>query len=112
MNASPKLHKQAPSSQAKNEGFSSPAAQDDLLDIALYIAVDIPRRAATFVDELERQCNLLGEVPGIGTARPELDQGIPHAAHGRYLIFYHEQEDQLRIERILHGARDIDVEDF
>ena len=31
----------------------SPAAQTDLLDIALYIAQDNPKRALSFVDELE-----------------------------------------------------------
>jgi len=90
----------------------SPAAQDDLLDIALYIAQDNPARAATFVDELEAKCMLLGKASGIGTARPELGQGVRMLPHGRYLIFYREQESQLRIERILHGARDIDGEDL
>lgn len=90
----------------------SPAAQDDLLEIALYIAQDNPARAATFVEELEGKCMLLGTASGIGTARPELGQGVRMLPHGRYLIFYREQESQLRIERILHGARDIDGEDL
>jgi toxin ParE1/3/4 len=90
----------------------SPAAQDDLLDIALYIAQDNPKRAATFVEELEAKCMLLGTASGIGTTRPELGQGVRMLPHGRYLIFYREQEGQLRIERILHGARDIDGEDL
>jgi len=90
----------------------SPAAQDDLLDIALYIAQDNPARAGTFVDDLEAKCNLLGKASGIGTAKPELGQGVKMLPHGNYLIFYREQDSQLRIERILHGARDIDGDDF
>jgi toxin ParE1/3/4 len=46
----------------------SPAAQGDLLDIAVYIAQDNPARAATFVEELEAKCMLLGAASGIGTA--------------------------------------------
>jgi toxin ParE1/3/4 len=56
------------------------AAQDDLLNIALYIAQDNPERAATFVDELEAKCNLLGKASGIGAARPELGQGGQNAS--------------------------------
>ena len=66
----------------------SAVAKDDLLDIAVYIAQDNSTRALTFVDELEAKCNRLGNAPGIGTARPELGEGIRVLPHGRYLIFY------------------------
>jgi hypothetical protein len=32
--------------------------------------------------------------------------------HGRYLIFYRAVNQHLRIERIMHGARDIGGDDF
>ncbi len=32
--------------------------------------------------------------------------------HGRYLIFYREANKGLRIERILHGSRDIGYDAF
>jgi toxin ParE1/3/4 len=32
--------------------------------------------------------------------------------HHRYLIFYRELDDLLRIERVLHSARDIGDDDF
>ena len=32
--------------------------------------------------------------------------------HGRYLIFYRAVNQDLRIERIMHGARDIGGDDF
>ncbi len=50
----------------------SPAAQDDLLEIATYIGQDNPNRALSFVDELETRCAALANAPGIGTKRPEL----------------------------------------
>ncbi len=90
----------------------SPAARDDLLEVALYIAQDNPARASTFVDELEFRCRGLGEAPGIGTARPELGEGIRMLPHGRYLIFYRQAPDTIRIERVMHGARDIDADEF
>jgi toxin ParE1/3/4 len=85
----------------------SPAAQADLMDIAIFIAQDNPARALTFVDELEEKCDALGSAPGIGTSRPELGEGIRMLPHGRYLIFYREVSRGLRVERIMHGSRDI-----
>jgi plasmid stabilization system protein ParE len=32
--------------------------------------------------------------------------------HGRYIIFYREHETTLRIERVMHSARDIAGDDF
>lgn len=90
----------------------SPAAQADLLDIAVFIAQNNPARALTFVDELESKCDALGGAPGIGTLRPELGEGICMLPHGRYLIFYRAVNQDLRIERIMHGARDIGGDDF
>lgn len=90
----------------------SPAARDDLMEIADYIAQDNPRRAMSFIDELESRCDALGAAPGIGTQRPELGPGICGLPHGRYLIFYRAANTVLRIERIMHGARDIDGGDL
>jgi toxin ParE1/3/4 len=92
-------------------GFSV-AARNDLIDITDYIAQDNPVRALSFVDELETKCMGLGRMPGVGTARPELGVGVRTLPHCRYLIFYREHEDQIRIERVMHGARDIGGDDF
>ena len=83
-------------------------AKGDLLDIAVYIAEDNPDRALTFVDELEAKCAKLG----IGIARPELGEGIQAIPHGHYVICYREEQQIVRIERVLHGARDIRASDF
>jgi len=82
------------------------------MDIAVFIAEDNPTRALTFVDELEKICELLGRTLGLGTRRPELGEGICMLPHGRYLIFYREAGKGVRIERIMHGARDIGGDDF
>lgn len=90
----------------------SPAAREDLMEIAVYIAQDHPARALSFVDELQDKCALVGNAPGIGTARPELGDGIRVLPHGRYLIFYRERDGAIRIERVMHGSRDIGGDDL
>lgn len=59
-----------------------------------------------------RSVAALSRAPGIGTTRPELGDGIRMLPHGRYLIIYRRVNTGLRIERILHGARDIGGDDF
>lgn len=88
----------------------SPEAAADLADIAGYIARDNPKRARTFVDELEAHCAGLIEYPDTGRTRPELAPGLRSKPHGHYLIFYTPGTEVVRIERILHGARDLEGE--
>ena len=45
--------------------------------------------------------------PGSFPARDELHEGLRSARHGRYLIFFMEAEEEVRIVRVLHGARDL-----
>ncbi|HEX8655409.1 MAG TPA: type II toxin-antitoxin system RelE/ParE family toxin [Allosphingosinicella sp.] len=85
----------------------SPAATQDLVEIAAYIAADDPRRASSFVDELELRCSKLPAFPNAGRARPELSLGLRSVPEGKYVIFYSSSEAGVRIERILHGARDL-----
>jgi toxin ParE1/3/4 len=82
------------------------------MDIAVFIAEDNPTRALTFVDDLEEKCDVLGRTPGIGSQRPELGDGVCMLPYGRYLIFYREAGKGVRIERIMHSARDIGGDDF
>jgi toxin ParE1/3/4 len=85
----------------------SPEAEADLADIAAYIAADDPARALSFVDELEASCAGLTDYPDAGRARPELAPDLRSKPHGPYVIFYTPGAKAVRIERILHGARDI-----
>jgi toxin ParE1/3/4 len=85
----------------------SPAAESDLAEIARFIAEDNVSRAMSFVDELEGACSVLLDHPLAGTARTEIRAGLRSKPHGRYVIFYTPLEATVRIERILHSARDI-----
>ncbi|MCP3055456.1 type II toxin-antitoxin system RelE/ParE family toxin [Aurantimonas marianensis] len=39
-------------------------------------------------------------------ARDDISPGLRAAVHGRYLLFFRELDDEVRIVRVLHGARD------
>jgi toxin ParE1/3/4 len=88
----------------------SPEAMADLVDIGAYIAKDDPRWARSFVEELETRCANLTEYPLTGRARPELAPDLRSKPHGQYLIFYTPGVEVVRVERILHGARDVEGE--
>jgi plasmid stabilization system protein ParE len=45
-------------------------------------------------------------------ARPELSEGLRSCAHQRYVIFFTASPERMRIERIIHGSRDITDESF
>ena len=85
----------------------SPAAEADLIDIAAWIAKDDAARALTFVEELEASCARLTDYPDSGRERPELAPRLRSKPHGRYVLFYTPMRGEVRIERILHGARDV-----
>ena len=85
----------------------TPAARADLLSIAEYIADDDAVRAVSFADELEAKARQAAERPRSFPARDDLSPGLRSAAHGRYLLFFRERDEEVRIVRILHGARDL-----
>lgn len=85
----------------------SPAADADLTDIASFIARDNVSRAVTFVDELEAACTKLLDFPLSGTVRSDLRAGLRSRVYGSYVIFYTLVPGSVRVERILHGARDV-----
>jgi toxin ParE1/3/4 len=83
-------------------------AKLDLEDIGDYIARDNPQRAITFVDEIRQRCFAIVQAPRAAPLRESLGKGVRVVPYGQYLIFYTVQPDEVRIERVLHGARDID----
>ncbi|WP_075223121.1 type II toxin-antitoxin system RelE/ParE family toxin [Acuticoccus yangtzensis] len=90
----------------KRLGYA-PTALADLRDIALYIAEDDPDRALSFVAELERTAALAAERPASFRERSDIAPGLRVVVHGRYLIFFRELAEEVRIVRVLHGARNL-----
>ncbi|MGH7210518.1 MAG: type II toxin-antitoxin system RelE/ParE family toxin [Acetobacteraceae bacterium] len=87
----------------------SPRAVTDLEDIAAYIARDNPLRAAAFVNELEARCAAVARDPLSYPTREDLASELRVAVHGRYLVLFHASADgdAVRVERVVHGARDL-----
>jgi toxin ParE1/3/4 len=85
----------------------SPLAETDLEEIGDYIARDNPRRALTFVQELRERCTQITHHPEAAPLRPEFGVDLRLVPFGRYLIFYTVSAKAVRIERILHGARQL-----
>ena len=85
----------------------SPATEHDLEEIGDYIANDNPRRAITFIREVRERCNAIGELPYAAPLREDILPGLRMIPHGNYLLFYTVIDGAVRIERILHGVREI-----
>lgn len=82
-------------------------AEMDLAEITDFIALDNPERAYEFEDELLERAQKISLAPLGYVERTELKEGVRSCAHGAYVIFFTVDDYGIRIERILHGARDL-----
>jgi toxin ParE1/3/4 len=87
----------------------SPRSRQDLLDIGDYIAKDSRANARRFVAKLMEQCKRIGRAPLGYVSREDLAPGLRMAALDSYVIFFRVLDGTVRIERVLHGARNLPV---
>lgn len=87
-------------------------ARTDLTEIWLYIAERNPAAADRVLDEIERVCRLIATRPKMGRERSELKPNIRSFGAMSWIIFYRIDNDFIEIERLLHGARDLDAIEF
>jgi toxin ParE1/3/4 len=87
----------------------SPKSRQDLLDIGDYIAKDSRGHARGFVAKLMRQCERIGLAPMAYVGREDIAPGLRMATLERYVIFFRILNDDVRIERVLHSARNLPV---
>ncbi|MEA1650151.1 type II toxin-antitoxin system RelE/ParE family toxin [Nitrospirillum sp. BR 11164] len=82
-------------------------AEQDLQDIALFIAQDDVDRALAFVEELESVCRRRALFPAAGTACHHLLPGTRRFPYKNYVIYYRTipGANAIEILHILHGAR-------
>ncbi len=85
----------------------SPAAERDIEDIGDYIAQDNRFAALRVVQQLRDKFEALTAMPFMGIERPDLDKGIRMVPSGNCIILYR-VSNGIRVERVLHGARDLD----
>ncbi len=85
----------------------SPKSRQDLLDIGDYIAKGDRANARRFIGKLMEQCKRIGNAPLGYAGREDLAPGLRMAALGRYVVFFRVIDSAVRIERGLHGARNL-----
>ena len=85
----------------------SPKSRQDLLDIGDYIAKDSRATARRFVGKPIDQCQRIARAPLGYASRGDLAPGLRMAALGHYVIFFRVLDGTVRIERVLHGARNL-----
>lgn len=83
------------------------AAERDLEEIADFISRDNPRRAITFVAELQDRCHEIASFPEAAPLRPDLGQGIRAVTYRGYLLIYWTRPELVFVLRIVHGARNL-----
>jgi plasmid stabilization system protein ParE len=85
----------------------SPFVEDDLDAIAGYIALDNPRRAITFLQEIRAELRVVARNPLIYRLRPEIGDEARVAIVGQYVILFRVMGKIVRVERIVYGGRDL-----
>jgi toxin ParE1/3/4 len=80
-------------------------AEEDLIEIWIYIASDNPAAADKLLDQIDTKCQMLAENPKLGQARPDIASELRYFPVGRYLILYREIQECIEVVRIIHGAR-------
>ncbi|CAN7529608.1 type II toxin-antitoxin system RelE/ParE family toxin [Rhizobium sp. LjRoot254] len=88
----------------------SSAAEEDLVNIWLYVGEHDPRAADTLLDDLDRRPDILSDFPYAGVARDDIAPGIRQLVEGNYLILYKVADDHIEIVRILHARQRITSE--
>lgn len=86
----------------------SPEAREDLKGIYHHIAVENPSAAEKLWNSFFEGIQLLARQPLLGQACPNLRPDLRAFTVGNYVIFYVPANDGVQIERVLHGARDIE----
>jgi toxin ParE1/3/4 len=82
-------------------------AEMDLAEITNFIALDNPARAFEFEEELLEHARRIECAPLAYAKRADLGDGLRSCVHGAYVIFFRLDDQGVRIERILHGSRDL-----
>ena len=85
----------------------TPAAEQDLTEIVLWIAADDPSAAFQFVEDIRTHCAHLTRHPLMGRPRAEFGSATRSFAHPPYTVYYRHNDatDEVEILRVWHGRR-------
>ena len=87
-----------------------PKARVDINAISDFIAEDSEAQAERFVRRLDEKFKLLAQQPQLGRLRDELMVGLRGFPFERYIIFYRSSTNGIDIVRVLHSARDLELQ--
>jgi len=85
----------------------SPLVPGDLEEIGDYIAQDSPAQAVRVILSLNARIKQIASHPHLYRLRPELGIDARLATLGHYVILFRIRGNAVRIERVLHGSRDL-----
>jgi plasmid stabilization system protein ParE len=85
----------------------SPLVPSDLEEIAEYIAQDSPRHAVRMLRLLHTKISEIAKQPEMYRLRPEIGSEARLATLGNYVILFRIRKNVVRIERVVHGSRDM-----
>lgn len=83
-------------------------AEEDLIDIWLYIAHDNPAAADRLLDTFDDKAKLLADNPRLGQSRPDIAPEFRYLPVGRYLMLYREIPGGIELVRVVQGMRLLD----
>jgi toxin ParE1/3/4 len=87
--------------------FRTPAAEGDLIDIWVTIALENRRAADQLYQELDDRFSQLATFPESGPLRPDIADDLRSLTCRNYLILYRKVSKGVEIVRVVHGARDV-----
>jgi toxin ParE1/3/4 len=79
----------------------------DLEEIVDFIAQDSPRHALRVLRLLRARMKEIARQPELYRLRPELGEDARLAVIGQYVILFRIRPNAVRMERVVHGARDL-----
>ncbi len=80
-------------------------AEQDVLDIWLYIARDNIHAADRLVDRFTETFERLAENPHMGESVERYRPGLRCFSLGNYVVYYRMADKGIEVYRVLHGAR-------
>ena len=86
----------------------APEAEADLDELWYYVATNAGVEVADrLVDSITTRFFLLGLHPGAGRRRDDLRPGLRSFPVGDYIVFYRVEGDDVLIQRVVRGSRDL-----
>lgn len=85
-----------------------PQAEEDILEIWLFIAEGSVAEADRWIDRLDETLLLWATQPTMGRTRDELATGLRSFPFGRYVLFYEPLSDGIDVVRVLHSSQESD----